>query len=140
MHIVGSATASGIAMLIFIVLILAIRGTDLQFIHSDKKYVAATALLFGMMAMAAGKSWSDLVKGVHDLPASVVVNGPMGDPGTGIATLVFLLLSFGPGWKKRWIPAIFGIAAGVSAGNAGGYIGVITEMVRTSVLNMAGAS
>jgi hypothetical protein len=75
-------------MLIFIVLILAIRGTDLQFINSDKKYVAATAFLFGMMAMAAGKSWSDLVKGVHDLPASVVVNGPMGDPGTGIATLV----------------------------------------------------
>ncbi|MEV4333482.1 hypothetical protein AB0K02_23560 [Streptomyces sp. NPDC049597] len=127
-------------MLIFVVLILAIRGTDLQFINSDKKYVAATAFLFGMMAMAAGKSWADLVKGVHDLPASVVVNGPMGDPGTGIATLVFLLLAFGPGWRKLWIPAIFGIAAGVSAGNAGGYIGVVTEMVRTSVLSMADAS
>ncbi|MET7487629.1 hypothetical protein [Streptomyces sp. NPDC005538] len=128
-------------MLIFIVLILAIRGTDLQFINSDKKYVAATAFLFGMMAMAAGKSWSDLVKGVHDLPASVVVNGPMGDPGTGIATLVFLLLAFGPDHRRRlWVPAIFGIAAGVSAGNAGGYIGVVTEMVRTSVLNLAGAA
>ncbi|MFH8257764.1 hypothetical protein [Streptomyces roseolus] len=127
-------------MLIFIVLILSIRGTDLRFINSNKKYVAATASLFGMMAMAAGKSWADLAKGVHDLPASLVVNGPMGDPGTGIATLVFLLLGFGPGWKKLWIPAIFGIAAGVSAGNAGGYIGVITEMVRTIVLRMGGAS
>ncbi|MFE2852732.1 hypothetical protein ACFXJO_16580 [Streptomyces lavendulae] len=130
---------AGVALLLFTVLILAIRGTDL--FSMDKKKIGLTGIVFGIVAVAAGGAWADLANGIHDIPASALKSGSeagMPDPGPSATAGFLLLVTFGPRWTKLIWPALLAIASGVALGLAGGYPEIIATLIRSLIVNTLG--
>ena len=135
----GTITASGIALIIGFILVLGLRGSDTIKIN-NKKSVGVTGVIFGVVALAAGGAWSDFDSGVHSVPAGALEgSGPVEEPGAGAVALCLALATFGPNWRRMIFPAFFGIALAVAATEAGGYGAIFTEIIRSTILRLAGA-
>lgn len=141
LQILGTVTASGVALIIGLLLLLGLRGSDTIKINS-KQAVGVTAIIFGIMALAAGGAWADIANGVHSIPASALEgdeSSPLGAIGPGAVTIALVLLTFGPRWRRMIIPAFFGIATAVAATRGGGYGTVFTDLIQSTILRLAGA-
>ncbi|UUY52781.1 hypothetical protein NRK68_36615 (plasmid) [Streptomyces yangpuensis] len=125
--ILGTVGVSGLTLCTGLVLVLGWRGAKRVKMDRDKS--GGLGIVFGTLAVAAGGLWSDLAKGVSEIPASVVQGGIFGDIGLGAVALSLSALTFLPDWKKTVAPGLLGISAGVTYGMAGGLWGLCSMFV-----------
>ncbi|WP_240958545.1 hypothetical protein [Streptomyces barkulensis] len=139
-QILGAITLSGLALAAGIILVLGVRGSD-RIKLNTKERTGGAAIVTGILWMAAGGTWADIVQGVNSIPASVLGDGSgLGDPGQGGMALALTLITFGPRWKRMVWPAFFGLAAAVSYGQAGGIWGIFANAVRMAIGQATGAA
>ncbi|MFE6551688.1 hypothetical protein ACFVHS_25260 [Streptomyces sp. NPDC057746] len=135
--VLGSVTASGLALCSGFALVLGVRGSDFVKIQ-NKKQAAWWGIITGTIWVAAGGTWSDMANGVGGVAPSLFSgNSGLGNPGQGGIALFLTLLAFGPSWKKKIWPAIIGLAAAVAYGTAGGLWGVLVNIVRMAIAQVA---
>ncbi|MEU1800877.1 hypothetical protein [Streptomyces sp. NPDC019937] len=139
-HVLGAMTLSGLALGAAIALVLGVRGSD--FIKIDNKKKAAWwGIITGTLFEAAGGTWADVAQGISDVPKSALGEGSgFGDPGLGGTALAITLMAFGPSWKKKIWPALFGIAGAVVFGQAGGVWGILVSIVRMAAAKIVGGA
>ncbi|WP_062214638.1 hypothetical protein [Streptomyces sp. NBRC 109706] len=140
-QVLGTITASGVALIIGTLLLLGLRGSDTIRINT-KQSVGVTSIIFGIVALAAGGAWADIANGIHSIPSGALegdASGRFGDPGPAAVSIVLALLTFGPKWKRMIIPAFLGIATAVAATRSGGYGTILTDLIRSTILRLAGA-
>lgn len=114
----GSVGISGLALASGLLLFLGVRGSDRMKLDRDK--AGGWGIAFGTLAVAAGELWGDVVKGISEVPTSVIQGSGLGNIGLGGVALALSILTFVPKWKKTLWPALLGISAGVIYGQAGG--------------------
>ncbi|MCD9904773.1 hypothetical protein LUR56_40940, partial [Streptomyces sp. MT29] len=84
---------------------------------------------FGTLAIAAGDLWGSVVKGISEVPTSLIQGSGMGNIGLGGVALALTICTFFPKWKRLIWPALLGISAGVIYGQAGGIWGIGVGLV-----------
>ncbi|WP_191878728.1 MULTISPECIES: hypothetical protein [Streptomycetaceae] len=114
----GSVGISGLALASGLLLFLGVRGSDRMKLDRDK--AGGWGIAFGTLAVAAGELWGDVVRGISEVPTSVIQGSGLGSIGLGGVALALSILTFFPKWKKTLWPALLGISAGVIYGQAGG--------------------
>ncbi|MCX4547235.1 hypothetical protein [Streptomyces sp. NBC_01565] len=114
----GSVGISGLALASGLLLFLGVRGSDRMKLDRDK--AGGWGIAFGTLAVAAGELWGDVVKGISEVPTSVIQGSGLGNIGLGGVALALTILTFFPKWKKTLWPALLGISSGVIYGQAGG--------------------
>lgn len=129
-HILGSLTVSGLAFAGAIAFIAGLRGSDTIKI-STKKQAMWWGIIIGNLWVAAGQMWGDIAAGIGDISKGILGGGSgLGDPGLGGIALILCLCAWAPRWKRTVWPALFGLAAGVIFGEAGGIWGIFVNVVR----------
>ncbi|MFI1154991.1 hypothetical protein [Streptomyces sp. NPDC020817] len=123
----GSVGISGLALASGLLLFLGVRGSDRMKLDRDK--AGGWGIAFGTLAVAAGELWGDVVKGISEVPTSVIQGSGLGNIGLGGVALALSILTFFPKWKKTLWPALLGISSGVIYGQAGGIWGIGVGLV-----------
>lgn len=123
----GSVGISGLALASGLLLFLGVRGSDRMKLDRDK--AGGWGIAFGTLAVAAGELWGDVVRGISEVPTSVIQGSGLGNVGLGGVALAVSILTFVPKWKKTLWPALLGISAGVIYGQAGGIWGIGVGLV-----------
>lgn len=123
----GSVGISGLALASGLLLFFGVRGSDRMKLDRDK--AGGWGITFGTLAVAAGELWGDVVKGISEVPTSVIQGSGLGNIGLGGVALALSILTFVPKWKKLIWPALLGISAGVIYGQAGGIWGIGVGLV-----------
>lgn len=123
----GSIGISGLTLATGLLLLLGLRGSDRMKLNRDK--AGAFGIAFGTLAVAAGNLWGDVVKGISDVPTSLIQGSGLGDIGLGGVAVALTILTFFPSWKRLIWPALLGISAGVIYGQAGGIWGIGVGLV-----------
>ena len=116
--VLGSVGISGLALSSGLLLFLGVRGSDRMKLDRDKS--GAWGIAFGTLAVAAGELWGDVVRGISEVPTSVIQGSGLGNIGLGGVALALSILTLVPKWKKTLWPALLGICSGVIYGQAGG--------------------
>lgn len=139
-QIFGAITMSGLALAAAAILVLGIRGSDRIKINTRDK-AGITAIITGTLWIAAGGTWANIANGIGSIPTSVLAgdNG-LGNPGMGGTALFLTLITFGPKWKRLIWPSLFGIAAAVIYGTAGGVWGIFVNIIKMAIGKMIGAA
>ncbi|MFJ6501662.1 hypothetical protein [Streptomyces virginiae] len=132
----GSVGISGLALASGLLLFLGVRGSDRMKLDRDK--AGAWGIAFGTLAVAAGELWGDVVKGISEVPTSLIQGSGLGNIGLGGVALALSILTFVPKWKKLVWPALLGISAGVIYGQAGGIWAIGVGLV-LKLANIVGA-
>jgi len=139
-QILGAITLTGLALAAGFALLLGVRGSDRIKLDTKEK-TGGMAIVTGILWVAAGGTWADIATSVHSVPVSVLGEGSgLGNPGQGGLALTLTLITFGPQWKRMIYPALFGIAAAVAYGQAGGIWGIFVNAVRMIVGKATGAA
>ncbi|WP_371793776.1 hypothetical protein OG285_38460 [Streptomyces sp. NBC_01471] len=125
--ILGSVGMSGLTLASGLLLLLGLRGSDRVRLNRDK--AAGAGIAFGTLAVAAGNLWGDVVRGISEVPTSLIQGSGMGNIGLGGVALALTILAFCPKWKKLIWPALLGISASVIYGQAGGIWGIGVNLV-----------
>ncbi|WP_330321644.1 hypothetical protein OG927_35875 (plasmid) [Streptomyces clavifer] len=125
--VLGSVGISGLTLATGLVLLLGLRGSDRVSLDRDK--AGGIGIGFGTLALAAGDLWGSVVKGISEVPTSLIQGGGMGNIGLGGIALALTILTFFPKWKRLIWPALLGISAGVIYGQAGGIWGIGVGLV-----------
>ncbi|MFE9853479.1 hypothetical protein ACFYPN_32495 [Streptomyces sp. NPDC005576] len=125
--VLGSIGISGLTLATGLLLLLGLRGSDRMKLDRDK--AGAFGIGFGTLAVAAGNLWGDVVKGISDVPTSLIQGSGLGDIGLGGVAVALTICVFFPSWKKLIWPALLGISAGVIYGQAGGIWGIGVGLV-----------
>ncbi|MFD7868101.1 hypothetical protein [Streptomyces sp. NPDC059783] len=125
--ILGSVGISGLTLSAGLLLLLGLRGSDRVKLDRDK--AGGFGIAFGTLAVAAGTLWGDVVKGISEVPTSLIQGSGVGDVGLGGTALALTILTFVPRWKRMIWPALLGISAGVIYGQAGGIWGIGVSLV-----------
>ncbi|MFB7983793.1 hypothetical protein [Streptomyces vinaceus] len=115
----GPMTLSGLTMVSGAVLLFGLRGSDTIKIDNKKK-ATGWGLGFSTLAVAAGGTFADAVRGVAEVPVTFANAVADGNPGLGCTAILVTLCALGPKWKNLWWPALVGISAGVIYTQAGG--------------------
>ncbi|MFC8539067.1 hypothetical protein [Streptomyces sp. NPDC057249] len=134
--ILGSVGISGLTLSAGLLLLLGLRGSDRVKLDRDK--AGGFGIAFGTLAVAAGSLWGDVVKGISEVPTSLIQGSGMGNIGLGGTALALTILTFFPKWKRLVWPALLGISAGVIYGQAGGIWGIGVSLV-LKIAGIAGA-
>ncbi|MFE0916053.1 MULTISPECIES: hypothetical protein [unclassified Streptomyces] len=132
----GSVGISGLALASGLLLFLGVRGSDRMKLDRDK--AGGWGIAFGTLAVAAGELWGDVVRGISEVPTSVIQGSGLGNIGLGGVALALSILTFVPKWKKTLWPALLGISAGVIYGQAGGIWSIGVGLV-LKLANIVGA-
>ncbi|MFE1545837.1 hypothetical protein ACFW61_36015 [Streptomyces microflavus] len=125
--VLGSVGISGLTLATGLLLLLGLRGSDRVSLDRDK--AGGFGIGFGTLAVAAGDLWGSVVKGISEVPTSLIQGGGMGNIGMGGIALALTILTFFPKWKRLIWPALLGISAGVIYGQAGGIWGIGVGLV-----------
>ncbi|MFF0747425.1 hypothetical protein ACFYVL_44300 [Streptomyces sp. NPDC004111] len=123
----GSIGISGLALASGMLLMMGLRGSDRFKLNRDK--AGGVAIVFATLAMAAGETWGSVVKGIGEVPTSIIQGSGLGNIGLGGVAICLTLLTFFPKWKKMIWPIFYGISAGVVYAKAGGIWGVGVGLV-----------
>ncbi|MFF8423372.1 hypothetical protein [Streptomyces sp. NPDC015680] len=134
--VLGSVGISGLTLATGLLLLLGLRGSDRVKLDRDK--AGAFGIGFGTLAVAAGNLWADVVKGISEVPTSLIQGAGVGNIGLGGIALALTILTFFPKWKRMIWPALLGISAGVIYGQAGGIWGIGVGLV-LKLANIVGA-
>ncbi|MGW6865883.1 hypothetical protein [Streptomyces sp. NPDC054901] len=132
----GSVGISGLALSSGLLLFLGVRGSDRMKLDRDK--AGGWGIAFGTLAVAAGELWGDVVRGISEVPTSVIQGSGLGNIGLGGVALALSILTFVPKWKRTLWPALLGICAGVIYGQAGGIWAIGVGLV-LKLANILGA-
>ncbi|MFJ6941173.1 hypothetical protein [Streptomyces sp. NPDC101132] len=132
----GSVGISGLALASGLLLFLGVRGSDRMKLDRDK--AGGWGIAFGTLAVAAGELWGDVVRGISEVPTSVIQGSGLGNIGLGGVALALSILTFFPKWRRTLWPALLGISAGVIYGQAGGIWGIGVGLV-LKLANILGA-
>ncbi|MDT0435639.1 MULTISPECIES: hypothetical protein [Streptomyces] len=135
----GTITLSGIALIMFLALCLGVSGSNRIPINT-KERITGWALVTGSVCLAAGGNWRDVITGLGSIPASTVQQSGFNDPGAGGMAIALTLLAVGPGWKRKWIPAVLALAASMYFVEAGGIGAIILNAARTTLGNLGSPS
>ncbi|MCX4657598.1 hypothetical protein OG249_37715 [Streptomyces microflavus] len=125
--VLGSVGISGLTLATGLLLLLGLRGSDRVSLDRDKS--GGLGIAFGTLAVAAGDLWGSVVKGISEVPTSLIQGGGMGNIGMGGIALALTICTFFPKWKRLIWPALLGISAGVIYGQAGGIWGIGVGLV-----------
>ncbi|MFJ9096864.1 hypothetical protein ACIRIR_35905 [Streptomyces globisporus] len=125
--VLGSVGLSGLTLATGLVLLLGLRGSDRVKLNRDK--AGGIGIVWGTLAVAAGNLWGDVVKGISEVPTSLIQGSGLGNIGLGGVALALTIITFFPGWKRLIWPALLGISAGVIYGQAGGIWGIGVGLV-----------
>lgn len=125
--VLGSVGISGLTLATGLVLLLGLRGSDRVKLDRDK--AGGIGIVWGTLAVAAGNLWGDVVKGISEVPTSLIQGSGLGNIGLGGVALALTITTFFPGWKRLIWPALLGISAGVIYGQAGGIWGIGVGLV-----------
>ncbi|MFD8820785.1 hypothetical protein ACFV1C_00200 [Streptomyces sp. NPDC059605] len=140
MQIFGAITLSGLALASAICLLAGLRGSKKIKIDNRDK-AAWWGILTGTLWEAAGGTWSDIAEGISSVPQGVFGgSSTFGNPGLGGMALALTLITFVFEWKRLVIPALFGIAASVVYGEAGGIWGIFVNIVRMIETRLTGGA
>ncbi|MFB7957512.1 hypothetical protein [Streptomyces sp. NPDC056045] len=123
----GSIGLSGLTLTTGLLLLLGLRGSDRVALNRDK--AGGFGIGFGTLAVAAGDLWSSVVRGISEVPTSLIQGSGLGNIGLGGVALALTILTFFPKWKKLIWPAMLGVSAGVVYGQAGGIWGIGVSLV-----------
>lgn len=135
----GTISVSGLALAAVTALILGVRGSDRIKINTKDK-AAWSGIVTGTLCIAAQGTWADLATTINSLPTSAFsASNGIGDPKQGGIALFLTICAFGPRWKKLIWPALFGIAASVTYGTAGGVWGIFVNFIRVPIAQLAGS-
>ncbi|WP_328868618.1 hypothetical protein [Streptomyces sp. NBC_00304] len=134
--VLGSVGISGLTLATGLLLLLGLRGSDRVNLNRDK--AGGFGIGFGTLAVAAGDLWGSVVKGISEVPTSVIQGSGLGNIGLGGIALALTIMTFFPKWKKMIWPALLGISAGVVYGQAGGIWGIGVGLV-LKLANIVGA-
>ncbi|MGH8918020.1 MAG: hypothetical protein ACRD0H_06730 [Actinomycetes bacterium] len=115
----GPMTLAGLTTVTGAVLLFGLRGSDTIKIDNKKK-ATGWGVAFSTLAVAAGGTFADAVRGVAEVPVTFTDAVSSGDPGVGCTAILVTLCALGPRWKNLWWPTLYGIAAGVIYTQAGG--------------------
>ncbi|MFD8549785.1 hypothetical protein [Streptomyces sp. NPDC059649] len=116
--VLGSVGMSGLTLTTGLGLLAGLRGSDRISLDRDK--AGGLGITFGTLAIAAGSLWGDVVKGVAEVPTSLIKGSAMGDIGLGGVALAITATTFVFKWKRLIWPALLGVSAGVIYAQAGG--------------------
>lgn len=119
----GGAGTSGIALTNGIVLLAGLRGSKRVKLNRDK--AGGLGIGLGVLGATAGTALSQLSTSAAEIPKSLIAGGTFGDMSMGGTALALTAIIFLFDWKKLWIPAGLGIAAGVIYAQAGGIWGIV---------------
>ncbi|MCX5106979.1 hypothetical protein [Streptomyces sp. NBC_00439] len=133
--VLGSIGISGLTFSAGLLLFLGLRGSDRVKLDRDK--AGGFGIGFSTLAIAAGDLWGDVVRGISEVPTSLIRAFDMGNIGLGGIALALTILTFFPKWKKLIWPALLSISAGVIYGQAGGIWGIGVGLV-LKLANIAG--
>ncbi|WP_399554268.1 hypothetical protein OG333_38670 (plasmid) [Streptomyces anulatus] len=125
--VLGSVGISGLTLATGLLLLFGLRGSDRVKLDRDK--AAGFGIGFGTLAATAGDLWGSVVKGISEVPTSLIQGSGMGDIRMGGVALVLTICAFCPKWKRLIWPALLGISAGVVYGQAGGIWGIGVGLV-----------
>ncbi|MFG2631067.1 hypothetical protein [Streptomyces sp. NPDC048473] len=125
--VLGSVGISGLTLASGLLLLFGLRGSDRVTLNRDK--AGGLGIGFGTLAVAAGNLWGDVVKGISEVPTSLIQGAGVGNIGLGGVALALTICTFCPKWKKLIWPALLGISAGVIYGQAGGIWGIGVGLV-----------
>ncbi|MFJ2438805.1 hypothetical protein ACIOWM_36940 [Streptomyces anulatus] len=120
--VLGSVGISGLTLSTGLVLLFGLRGADRVNLNRDK--AGGYGIAFGTLAVAAGDLWGSVVRGISEVPTSIIQGSGMGSIGMGGVALALTICTFFPKWPKLIWPALLGISAGVIYGQAGGIWGI----------------
>lgn len=138
MQIAGTITVSGLALCVGFAFAVGLRGSDRIKIH-NKDRALIWGVLTGSIWIAAGGMWADMATGIGDISKGVAGEGsPFGNPGLGGLAAFLTLCAWGPKWKRMIWPGLFGLAAGVIYGQAGGLFGIVVNIIRMIVAKVTG--
>lgn len=131
----GAITLSGAALVSGTGMVLGLRGSDFgPIVIDNKKKAAWWGIITGTIWVAAGGTWASMANGIGSVPTSVFTNSAdLGNPGQGGIATFLVLCAFGPRWKKKVFPALFGIAGAVTFGTAGGVWGIFVNVIKMIV-------
>lgn len=132
----GSVGISGLALASGMGLLLGVRGSDRVKLDRDK--AGAFGIVSGTLFVAAGSVWEEVARGVTEVPTSLIQGAGIGNVGLGGVALALTIMTFCPKWRRTLWPALLGIAAGVTYGQAGGIWAIGVGMV-LRLANMLGA-
>ncbi|WP_228976667.1 hypothetical protein [Streptomyces sp. DH12] len=138
-QVLGAITLSGLSLGAAIALVLGVRGSDRIKIHNRDR-AGTFSIVTGTLWEAAGGSWSDMARGINSVPTSVIGDSGLGDPGIGGTALALTLLTFAPRWERPVFPALFGIAAAVTYGQAGGIFEILVNIIRMGAAKITGGA
>lgn len=125
--VLGSVGISGLTLATGLLLLFGLRGSDRVKLDRDK--AGGFGIGFGTLAVTAGDLWSSVVKGISEVPTSLIQGSGMGNIGMGGVALALTILTFVPKWARLIWPALLGISAGVIYGQAGGIWGIGVGLV-----------
>ncbi|MFJ3084616.1 hypothetical protein ACIPJG_33365 [Streptomyces halstedii] len=125
--VLGSVGISGLTLATGLLLLLGLRGSDRVSLDRDK--AGGIGIGFGTLAIAAGDLWGDVVRGISEVPTSLIQGSGLGNVGMGGVAVALTIMTFFPKWKRLIWPAMLGISAGVVYGQAGGIWGIGVGLV-----------
>lgn len=138
-QLLGAISVTGVAFACWVALILGIRGSDRIKLNTRDR-IGWWGIITGTLSVAAGGTWADIVNGIASIPQSALgSDSGLGNPGMGGTALILTLITFGPKWKRLLWPGLFGIAAAVIYGTAGGVWGILVNIIRMIVGQITGA-